>query len=966
MTTEPRRARAIAVECVVAPAADDENCTTADLVDPPHDTREARSKRTAGVVIRPSFEGNPRCSTLAYQWTPAEKKPAACVRHDEHEDMSAAAAAAVEVSQVPTDCSETALLDISDVPPPDDDEKTDDHVASAAGSSHVDEEEGANIDALTRIGQDIKEAIVCVASSAAVDWSRAHEPRRHMRNPPQGTAVRVASQLKMDGATSTRNPLNSKTRTREASSWHHLDDLVEQSILCDVPAEDLKPLGKPLRSEKATLLLEGYLSEADKRALRSTQLIGTASASSSSPNTARDSAGAATPIAAGRLEDADPLQHFLDAENTIERRRYIGEKWLDKITLVRSLSVFHKLFQKRYREKQSEGVMTDAVRFGLRRWWKRTEQRVRVQRHQPFPRPPPAKLLKMQCAFMADWPLECVEELLSKGDPMVFVPGESVFHEDDPTQDIYIVCSGEFQAVIMCGPRAHRRCFAGAYDRAGGASESPVTDRWKAKERPGSKSCQATKVVAHHLDGSIFGMDGLLVGIKEPRCYTAWCTGTKPSFVLRVRRADVFQAMSTKVADITREVIQNLAWRQRHQYRYGAAFPIPVDVLRRASATFEHWHVHALQQLMATASIHVYKKGDIVCLQGDTAPVGAAQLAFVLKGSLEQLDIGFPSAPRVLPPFSVFGEEEVVLCGYPNRSTIKSLETTDVLIILQEDYLAVSRTNGECGEFARTAITKGIASRLIKSSNCPEALLEDPLMCFLFPEPLIHRLWHELAEPVFILQGDGVLRTWDEASHMYLFQTGTLFQQYGADGPQVPVVSLGDLLHGAVRDDAVQHIQTDMEAEDDIYNAINSPGAYMKGKRAQQSQSQSAAVPSSLGGGGSSGGLHVWVPLERNLIPGDSPTGGVVIGLVEFAHGRTYSLSHVRATSNVVAWRWSRKRLEMMLQQYHPQVWTAIQLPETRNVVRRHFLAMSLKNLKDEAAPRSAEQLNQQIDRTTS
>jgi hypothetical protein len=405
-------------------------------------------------------------------------------------------------------------------------------------------------------------------------------------------------------------------------------------------------------------------------------------------------------------------------------------------------------------------------------------------------------------------------------------------------------------------------------------------------------------------------------------------------------------------------VMQESAWRLRHHYRYGVAFPIPLDILRRSSRVFQFWHAHALQELMAKAFIQVFRAGDVVCEQGVIAPVGASQLLLVLRGSLQSVDFGTFEPPDVLGPLCVFGEEELVLCGHPNRFTVKALQTTDVMTIVQEDYLAVSSYNGECGEYARAAVATGIASRMIKSTNCPDALLLDPLARFLFPDALIRRVWDELAEPVFFLQGAGVMRTWDEAAYMYLFQTGTLFQQFGPDGPQVPVVNLGELLSGAVRDDDVQNIQTDMEEEDDIYNAINSAGAYIKPRRqgGGQQSGGAASPPPAAAGGTIAAGPHVWVPLERNLIPGDTTCNGVVTGLMEFALGRSQSLSHIRATSHVVAWRWSRKRLEAMVQESYPQVWTAIQLQGTRDVVRRHFVGMSLKNLKDEAAPRSAEQ----------
>ncbi|CUG91389.1 Hypothetical protein, putative [Bodo saltans] len=558
----------------------------------------------------------------------------------------------------------------------------------------------------------------------------------------------------------------------------------------------------------------------------------------------------------------------------------------------------------------------------------------------------------------------------------------------------------------MCGGRAQRRCYVEGYllrgeedaqseqegsnytnTTANDISErSPppaqpftllarsVTNRWKKRERPagntgaGSQPVNNTgagsqspphvvRLVDHFLDGMLFGMDGLLAGTKEPRCYTAWAssTTTTATCVLRIPRASVFQAMSSRVADITRAVMQEAAWRLRHQYRYGAAFPIPIDILRRSSAVFQCWHVHALQELMAKAFIQVFRDGDVVCEQGVIAPVGASQLLVVLRGSLEVVDFGSLDPPNTLGPLGVLGEEELVLCGYPNRFTVKARQTTDVLTILQEHYLDVSSHNGECGEYARTAIANGIASRMIKSTNCPDALLLDPLANFLFPDALMRRAWAELAEPVFFLQGSGVMRTWDEAAYVYLFQTGTLFQQFGADGPQVPVVNLGDLLSGAVRDDDVQNIQTDMEEEDDIYNAINSPGAYFKPRRGGQPQGGVTAA-SPAPGAMPAAGPHVWVSLERNLIPGDTSSGGVLTGLMEFALGRPLSLSHLRATSHVVAWRWSRKKLEAMVQEFYPQVWTAIQLQETRDVVRKHFLGMSLKNLKDEAAPRSAEQ----------
>ncbi|CUG91344.1 Hypothetical protein, putative, partial [Bodo saltans] len=373
---------------------------------------------------------SPKKNHLEYKWTPAERPAASVVCEVVRTMQPADGCDAEQQQQQGTEDEE--LQDVSAVCG-DEEEHVGTCVAdmTAVNVSVIEHDE--TLEEFARVRKDLEEAALHSRKTAAVDWSRAEEPpyvdRMSMlphrsgiyyHGIPQGSAARAAaaaSQLQNSLLLSAsqqqpqqkqdRNPLNIRTNTRTASSWQDLDSLVERSILCDVPAEDLKPIAKALRSEKATMLLEGYLSEADKKALRAQPLLPSISASSSALSTARDtlidSQRTHQPQPLGCDEDVDPLQQFIDAENIIERRRFVGEKWLDKITLFQSLEIFRVMFQRRYREKRQEGVMTEVVKLGLRRWWRQTERRLRAERVAPaFPKPPLALRLKKTCPFLID------------------------------------------------------------------------------------------------------------------------------------------------------------------------------------------------------------------------------------------------------------------------------------------------------------------------------------------------------------------------------------------------------------------------------------------------------------------------------------------------------------------------------------------------------------------------------------
>lgn len=810
----------------------------------------------------------------------------------------------------------------------------------------------------------------------------------------QGSAARSAALLRPELAAhrSTQVPAAGRgvvpasagllgvAKTR-AIHWSHLDSIVEASLLRDVPVENLQAVAKPQRSEKATMLLYGYINESDKKALKQ-QAAPQSSASSSALSTARDhmdnsalldEAGAEedSAVVLGMQAEPNPLQHFLDCEDVQERRRFVGERWLDKVVLVESLQCFTKICDDIAKARSIADSVTVRIRCRMLRWLKTARRALytnAVMREaapdvysHPF-RPPPIALLKQTHPMLLDWPNKALENLLANAQRVAFRAGEAVYFEGERGQDAFLLCTGEVRGVVMTNRRRSKAVFTAEYRRrkegiAATEQDSRQSHEASKKHRP---SGDGATVVSYVLKGQLFGLDSVVLG-GEPRLYSAWCHTN--CTLLRLSRDAIVLAMSS-LADLSFRIMQDAVWRERHQLLYGCAWPIPQDILAVAAPAFALWHTSALQDLWPKCAIEVRRKGETLCVESTLPRVGSATLCVILRGSVRASTrasslTGAPSP--ILKPCTVIGEESVVLAGHIPRFTATCLETTDVLVVTQDDYLSVARQHGDCGVYARQAISRRLAEGVVKPSACPAAVLRDPVLSFLFPEALLRRLWSEpdFVEPVFILQGDSVFRTWDEARYVYLFTSGTMFQQFDSNGPQVPVVTLADMLHGAVRDDEVQHAQHDgMEEDDMLYRAIASPGAFMKNLRKEMSQQP----PQPAKHGAAVAGVqrteqqrHVWVPLERNLIVEEDALSGIVVGAVELATHRASHLSHLRATSNVSGWRCDRHRIERHVRTEHPNLWAAMRLPEVAECVLKHFKNMTLRQLADEPAPRNAE-----------
>lgn len=825
-----------------------------------------------------------------------------------------------------------------------------------------------------------------------------------------------------------------------ALSWAQRNKEIEHSILADVPEENLKPVTKALRSDKATMLLYGYMTEADRTALQSHAAVegeaiekdsmdGDASAlpTPTSAQGEREQLRLATlkesGLVSGGIErsGAEVVAHFLQTEERLESERFRIERWSDKIALARSLAHFKKCFQTRFLSKTIADVATPLVRLRMRRWLEHS-RRTRVIREavakandgnrtaKTFPNIPSALLLKQTVPMMRDWPLRCIQEVLDSSTPEVYNKGDVIFHEGDNSKDGYIVlCGGHVEAVVMSGKFATKNNFVDAYwaqrkelaaihkssieapahihvatdqstvakykgkypysnvvvdDIEGVLRDSntaPVVPHWDDTRH---RFAVHHKLVDSFLDNHVFGWDSVLTN-GAPRVFTAVCriNGTR---LLRIRRDDLYSCLSG-VADLTRAVLFDASWQLRHNYVYGKVFPIPIDAFCGASKVFEHWHVNALQALMPHTYLQSVARGAELTKQNHVHHAGTSSAFYLLRGTIALSQEGVGVVQR-LGPGSLFAAEDIVLSANPRRytATVTSYYA-DVLVIPQDAFLAAGRDNGECGIASRKAVSKGIANRMIKPTKPPLGFCNEPLMHFIFPDHLLEELWVRYAENVFFLQGDSIFRAWDASEYVYLFISGTLFQQYTKEGPQVPITSYSDLQHtigGSLQDDDIHQLQADAESaaqsNGDIYDALKSSGAFVRTVSATSSGGSPSKRHAKVTKQENNGDDRQWIPLERHLIAEEDQWGSVMLGTVELALSHPTYFSHVRATSNVVGWRWSQASIKRMLQDEHPAIWTALRLPQTMHVVEKRFREMSLRKLEDEASPRAAEprQLN--------
>lgn len=1033
MDTNVKPIRVIPTECVVRPLPDE----VSDVLHVEDMTelqrKRASMRRISDTTVRATHQLRPR-NELQYTFTPADPPPTT--------ELQSAAVAAGAAPDEGTVVGEVATVDggdevlvvgdtecVADVDagsgmPP--------NVPDAVHESRIDDDT-ETVDELKGpvtcyrekgIAASLDEGLDSVAVRVSGGAARTVASMRAAQQQLGGVAKSVAH-ISRSAASRLRAPatgLIGVARSREAG-WRQLDMQIEASILDGVPEENLKPTAKPARSEKATMLLYGYVSEADRAALRTTSTTTASSGVSLNDDAALEKSGSKSLRIANSSESDDDdnkdptsiaqrtsssIQAFLDKENEIENRRFVAERWADKVTFVQSYFTLKNIFIAIYQAKSIEFVITPQIRRRLKLWLKasRVSRSVRdvVERSSSFQCPrvatcckeptlpfrtPPAAWLRKSNPLLADWPVSAVEWLLQRGTPTVLTAHTAVFLEGDPTEDAFLLCHGEVDLVVMRTEYFAKKVFHHAYYSQQQQQLHQDQDHGDISIVPSSKRRLETGnagacVVAHVAELEIFGLDSPVLQRGEPRCCTAWATTNGTA--LRFKRNDIMLAMQ-QLPDLSFQVAQRTAWGLRHQYLYGTAFPIPTDILTRASPIFRFWHHSALQDIHRVASIEVQRKGDVIVRQGDVAPVGMAKVMLILRGRVE---LSIAAAPHchphhhhssheqgttpgggaggsvtvaVLGPMDVIGDEELILCGAPARFTATCQTSAEFYTITQNEYLEVARVHGDCATFARDAVRQRIANRLVKPTNPPSSLLKDHVLEFLLPQPLLQHVWCELAEPVYFLQGDSICRTWDEATHMYFFVAGTMFQAYGADGPHVPVVSRGDVMHGAVSDEVIQSTVQDatfgMDEADGLYAAIQSPGALNR-----------AASSPTKGGGrhpiADLAAVHqtgAWVPLERNLHAGGDEegdggdvvsNGGVVLGAVEFALGVRHCLSHVRATSAVVGWRWSRRALEQLLRSQCPPIWDAIQHPKTVASVKKHFLQMTLKLLTFEAAPRSA------------
>jgi CRP-like cAMP-binding protein len=706
---------------------------------------------------------------------------------------------------------------------------------------------------------------------------------------------------------------------RSSLSWPSQDLATEQEILAGVDPANLSPSQKAYRCEKATLLLYGYMSAAERESLRNpttSNLFPSPSTASGMPTRDIPFAGRSVLVTDDTLllsaDDVaplpnDPLDRFLACEDAVEVRRFRQERWCDKIVFCSSIVVLLSALRQHFARKTLREVLTPMVLFRVEVWKRKAlNERVRLQRERSLAelqiRRPTWQFLKNYSQLFLDWPQKCLEELC---DCLVlqFCPAGSAvyFAGDVGNRDMFFVGRGNLEAVYF----------------------TPGRD----PQRPKSRRRSNGVVVDSYNTGDLFGQAMLLTG--EPRTTSVFATVDTDIFRVPHRG---FVAAAAGVAEITYALMKSLQIMERHEQLL-RVYPIDVEAVRRCNDIIADWPLHVVHELVNTRLVRTLrKKGEQLWRLGDRSMSDAF---LVVTGSVL---LEPPVDGKSLVTANEFvGLEELLVPGECRPYTATVLTSSDIFVLNRESgFLPVLRANAECGVSCRARAGARLAARLDPRPPMPRAVVIDVPFNYMLTPELFSAMW-SLATPFAALQGDELFFDFTPADTIYVITSGAIFERHSSNGG----------LSAGLPDPAVM-LQRQV--------VIGSNNALVR---------RAPAVTTWFGGGLDE--LHGFISLAdafyiaqktadeaKTSSASESFEEALVLGSLETAMQRQTYISSVRCLSVCSGYAVSRPKLEKLLMLESPLLYSALTHELSVKAVQRHFAAGQLHHILQEATPRSA------------
>ena len=464
------------------------------------------------------------------------------------------------------------------------------------------------------------------------------------------------------------------------------------------------------------------------------------------------SAGATTGLTDDMIENRalekeyEHLEPFLKAEETMEVRRFLAEKWLVLVVLMKSLAQFTKQveYQKAYHAIETVGL--PLLRRRLRTWRRAREIREEVAKREEevlSVRPDPREVKRTNSSLFFDWPVELVQEVLDRASYVPYEEKSVVFHEGDPSKQIYIIVSGAVEISIRHGRTSNPKLIKSRFH------ESNHT------------------VVATLRRGSVFGEMASLTG--ELRCASARCL--EDCDLLRISHTDFFR-ISTPLSNTAWNQVVNACLETRRG-NISKVFPLSALDLHKQEV-FSGWSTAALCDVTPRftpvffsqgSDIFVTRKNENCCI---VIVRGEVRVTPAVRGKF------------IFGPGEILGEDETIMARSREFTAVAS-RPTEAYILTRDNYIEAATDNAAFNNTSRNILAERQASRILKGSDPPLALIEDPLMSFLFDEAFITKLWAQFAKPRVVWQSSLLFAAGNPCDTIYVVVKGTFHERLGGE-----------------------------------------------------------------------------------------------------------------------------------------------------------------------------------------
>ena len=693
-----------------------------------------------------------------------------------------------------------------------------------------------------------------------------------------------------------------------ALNWDAQDRRVEAEIFAEVDPSNLSPVQKAWRSEKATVLLYGYLNTAERDTLRKEGSNPQRSSSQQQHEWSADdmlmSESFENPANA---KSDDPLEQFLACEDSVEVGRFRAERWVDKVWFFKSVDIFRRALQEHFARKTLRDVLTPMVLFRVTKWRQQAaREMLRTSRERDAValgiRKPTWQFLKMHSKYFLDWPQICLERLV---DSLVLehYPANTAiyFSGEIGSRDMYFVGKGNCEAVYY----------------------TPGKD----SSRPKSRRKANGAVVEVYNTGDFFGHGVHLT--DEPRTTSVFCTVDTDVYRLPHRG---FVDAAAGVAEITYELMQRYACAERHEHLL-RVHPICVEEVCMRNDVMQDWPLHVARLLLNTKlRMTLRKQGEVLIRQGDR-PNG---MAFLVVTGLVRLDP--PVDGKAIVTANEFvGLQELVVPDEYCRFTATVVCSSDIAVLDRETgFVPVLRDNAECGVGSRARAASCLAARLDAHPPMPRAVLCDVALNYVLTPELFGAMW-SMVQPFVALQGDELFFDFTPASLIYVITSGALYERHSSNGgqsaglPDPSVMMQRQVVVGTNLSTASPQPKTSFGSD------LSEFGGYLSLTDAYYHANKLATAAALTAEGN-----------QQSFID------ALVLGSVEMAMQRPTYVSSVRCLSICSGYVVSRRELELYLKEHEPLVYSALTHETSIGCVRKNFSAKQLPDILKEPAPRSA------------